>query len=112
MPGSVQVPKNRTHEQKNLITGPGTAGKSDSVLEPEPEPPKALGLLSNKKKPQRVSSQKKTIYIKGIVPNNTNANSCVTLNIRICIDDRVKTENMSLIQTKPDPKLEEILNQL
>ena len=40
VPGSVQVPENRTHGQKSIRTG--IARKSESVLEPEPEPPKAL----------------------------------------------------------------------
>ena len=47
VPGSVQVPENRTHGQKSFRTGPGTARISESVLEPEPEPPKALGQFQN-----------------------------------------------------------------
>ena len=43
VPGSVQVPKNWTRGQKSFRTGPGTAIISESVLEPEPELPKALG---------------------------------------------------------------------
>ena len=45
VPGSVQVPKNRTRWQKSCRTGPGTARNSKSLLEPEPEPLKALGQL-------------------------------------------------------------------
>ena len=47
VPGSVQVPENRTHGKKSLRTGPGTARISESVLEPEPEPPKSLGQFQN-----------------------------------------------------------------
>ena len=47
VPGSVQVPENRTRGQKSFRTGPGTARISESVLEPEPEPPKALGQFDN-----------------------------------------------------------------
>ena len=47
VPGSVQVPENRTRGQKSFRTGPGTARISESVLEPEPEPPKALGQFQN-----------------------------------------------------------------
>ena len=47
VPGSVQVPENRTHGQKSFRTGPGTARISESVIEPEPEPLKALGQFQN-----------------------------------------------------------------
>ena len=47
VPGSVQVPENRTRGQKSFRTGPGTARISESVLEQEQEPPKALGQLHN-----------------------------------------------------------------
>ena len=47
VPGSVQVPENRTRGQKSFRTGPGTARISQSVLEPEPEPPRALGQFQN-----------------------------------------------------------------
>ena len=47
VPGSVQVPENRTREQKSFLTGPKTARISESVLETEPEPPKALGQFQN-----------------------------------------------------------------
>ena len=47
VPGPVQVPKNRTRGQKSFRTGPGTARISESVLEPEPEVPKALGQFQN-----------------------------------------------------------------
>ena len=43
VPGSVQVPENRTRGQKTVRTGPGTAKISESVLELEPEPLKTLG---------------------------------------------------------------------
>ena len=43
VPRSVQVPENRTRGKKSIRTGPGTAGTSESVLEPETEPAKALG---------------------------------------------------------------------
>ena len=45
--GSVQVPENQTRGKKSLRTGAGTARISVSVLEPEPEPPKALGQFQN-----------------------------------------------------------------
>ena len=42
VPGSVQVPENWTCGKKSIRTGPGTARKSKSVLEPEPKPPNAV----------------------------------------------------------------------
>ena len=42
VPGSVQAPENRTRGKKSIRTGPGTARKSKSVLEPEPELPNAV----------------------------------------------------------------------
>ena len=38
VPGSVQIPEIRTRGKKSIRTGPGTARKSKSVLELEPEP--------------------------------------------------------------------------
>ena len=42
---SVQVPKNWTCGQKFIRTGPGTARKSWSFLEPDPEPAEASSQL-------------------------------------------------------------------
>ena len=47
VPKSVQVPENRIHVQKSGRTNPGTARKSESVLEPELETPKTLGQFKN-----------------------------------------------------------------
>ena len=47
VPGSVQVPKNRTRGPKSFRTVPGTARIYESVLEPEPEPSKSLGQFQN-----------------------------------------------------------------
>ena len=47
VPGSVQVPNIWTSGQNSLRTGPGTARKSESVLEPEPT--KAVGQFQNLK---------------------------------------------------------------
>ena len=47
VPGSVQVPENRTRGQKSFRTGPGTARISESVLEQEQEPLKALDKFQN-----------------------------------------------------------------
>ena len=52
VPGSVQVPENQTRGQQSFRTGPGTAKISESVLEPEPEPPKALDLFRPSKCPK------------------------------------------------------------
>ena len=63
VPGSVQVPENRTRGKKSTRTGPGTARKSKSVLEPESEPPKALGQFKNLEKLFEVSAPPLKIYI-------------------------------------------------
>ena len=63
VPGSVQVPKNRTRGQKSFRTGPGTGKISESVLKPEPEQLKALGQFQNLIFFGNINSHLKKVFI-------------------------------------------------
>ena len=63
MPRLVQVPENWSRGKISIRTRPRTARKYESVLEPEPEPPTALGQFKNMKSFEGSAPTLRILYI-------------------------------------------------